>query len=173
MYHDTFPEFIQSSKKRGRSFFNNSVKSRLLSFSIPFDSLHRYHYRSLPCSRSWTLNLLAVVRETWFHQFLNDRFPHQLLNFQKWINITLSIHIFISNRIQIYLECTNILKYLKICNNELFEIDAQQFQNWAIEENFVFTYNRIFICRTEALPLKFNIYWLNILNVAKTSFEHK
>lgn len=50
-------------------------------------------------------------------------------------------------------------KYLKIsCNNELFEIDAQQFQNWAIEENFVFMYNRIFICRTEALPLKFNIY---------------
>lgn len=79
---------IQSSKKRGRSFFNDSVKSRLLSFSISFDSLHRYHYRSLPCSRSWTLNLLPVIREIpWFHQFLNDRFPRQLSNFQKWINI--------------------------------------------------------------------------------------
>lgn len=55
-------ESIQSSKKR--SFFNDSVKSRLLSSSIPFDSLRRYHYRSLPCSRSRTLNLLSVVRET-------------------------------------------------------------------------------------------------------------
>lgn len=74
-------EPIQNSKKR--SFFNDSVKSRLLSSSIPFDSLRRYHYRSLPCSRSWTLNLLPVVRETVVSSIFERSFSVSIFEFSK------------------------------------------------------------------------------------------